>query len=190
MRPKVFACQTALALGLLAGVMGPVPAHADDTADQIRELKAIMLEQQKRIQQLEAAVQKNKKETQETKKNLQEARQLAAKERLPSVKSREQKTNILNAAQTTNTPPVEKASLEAPPPILVSLKEGLFVETVDKNWSFKIGGRILADGGGTSQPLNGFNGYASFRQVRLEVEGKAAGIYFYKLQYENLFWSY
>lgn len=49
--------------------MGPVPALADDTADQIRELKAIMLEQQKRIQQLEAAVQKNKQETQETKKS-------------------------------------------------------------------------------------------------------------------------
>lgn len=74
--------------------------------------------------------------------------------------------------------------MEAPPPILVSLKEGLFVETLDKQWSFKIGGRILADGGATSQPLNGFNGYASFRQVRLEVEGKAAGIYFYKLQYD------
>ena len=194
MRPKVFACQTALALGLLGGVMGPVSALADDTADQIRELKAIMLEQQKRIQQLEAAVQKNKQETQETKKNLQEARQLAAKERLPIEKPREQKTYILNAAQTpaaqipaaqtTNTPPVEKASLEAPPPILVSLKEGLFVETLDKQWSFKIGGRILADGGATSQPLNGFNGYASFRQVRLEVEGKAAGIDFYKLQYD------
>lgn len=189
MRSKVVAYQTALALGLFGGVMGPVSALADDTADQIRELKAIMLEQQKRIQQLEAAVQKNKQETQETKKNLQEARQLATKDRLPSERQNKKTTNILNAAeapaaQTQNAASTEKSVPVAPPPILVSFRNGLFVETADKNWSFKVGGRILADGGGISQPLNGFNNYASFRQIRLEVEGKAAGIYFYKLQYD------
>lgn len=73
--------------------MGPVPALADDTADQIRELKAIMLEQQKRIQQLEAAVQKNKQETQETKK-IYKRRVSLLQKRGCLVRSRENKRPI------------------------------------------------------------------------------------------------
>ncbi|MBM3652310.1 MAG: carbohydrate porin, partial [Alphaproteobacteria bacterium] len=39
-------------------------------------------------------------------------------------------------------------------------------------------------GGGTTQPLNGWSNQAGVRQVRLEVEGKAAQYWFYKLQYD------
>jgi hypothetical protein len=49
MRQKFVPRRTVLALSLFGGAMGFAPAHADDTADQIRELKTIMLEQQKRI---------------------------------------------------------------------------------------------------------------------------------------------
>ncbi len=70
------------------------------------------------------------------------------------------------------------------PPVFVAFKNGLFVESADKAYSFKIGGRMQFDGGGAAQPLNGWSGQAGVRQVRLEVEGKAAKYWFYKLQYD------
>ncbi len=70
------------------------------------------------------------------------------------------------------------------PPVFVAFRNGLFVESADKAYSFKIGGRMQFDGGGAAQPLNGWSGQAGVRQVRLEVEGKAAKYWFYKLQYD------
>ena len=86
-------------------------------------------------------------------------------------------TNVANAAHA-------KAGQHAPPPVFVYFKNGLFVETEDHAYSFKVGGRIQVDGGGISSPLNGRDGTASFRRARLEVEGKAANIWIYKLQYD------
>lgn len=89
-------------------------------------------------------------------------------------------TKEVNAAKEEpdpNAPP-------PPPPIFVSLKSGLLVETEDKAYSFKVGGRIFVDGGGISQPLNGLSNQVGIRQARLEVVGKAAGIWFYKLSYD------
>jgi phosphate-selective porin OprO/OprP len=70
------------------------------------------------------------------------------------------------------------------PPVFVAFKNGLFVESADKAYNFKIGGRMQFDGGGATQPLNGWSNQAGVRQVRLEVEGKAAKYWFYKLQYD------
>ncbi|HEY8213254.1 MAG TPA: porin [Methylocystis sp.] len=70
------------------------------------------------------------------------------------------------------------------PPVFVAFKNGLFVESADKAYNFKIGGRMQFDGGGAAQPLNGWSNQAGVRQVRLEVEGKAAKYWFYKLQYD------
>jgi phosphate-selective porin OprO/OprP len=89
-------------------------------------------------------------------------------------------TNVANAAHGQ----VDPHAPPPPPPVFVSFKNGIFVETEDKAYSFKVGGRIMVDGGGITQPLNGFSNQVQFRQVRLEVEGKAAKIWFYKLQYD------
>ena len=46
-----------------------------------------------------------------------------------------------------------------PPPVFVSLKSGLLVETEDKSFAFKVGGRLFMDGGGTAgSPGNGWQG--------------------------------
>jgi phosphate-selective porin OprO and OprP len=107
-----------------------------------------------RLLQLEAQVSKQKKEAKEAEKA---------------------KTNVVNIAAGKDP--------NVPPPVFVDLRKGLFIETADHEYAFKIGGRIIVDGGGISQPLNGFSGNAGFRQVRLETEGKMRS-WFYKLQYD------
>lgn len=96
-------------------------------------------------------------------------------------------TNVANAATAAvaKGPP----GPPPPPPVFVSFRNGLFVETEDKAYSFKVGGRIQIDGGGITNPIGvppnyGYTGYTSFRRVRLEVEGVASKIWFYKLQYD------
>lgn len=79
---------------------------------------------------------------------------------------------------------IDTKATPLPPPVLVSLKSGLLVETEDKAYSFKVGGRLFVDGGGITQPLNGLSNQVGIRQARLEVVGKMAGIYFYKLSYD------
>lgn len=107
-----------------------------------------------RLLQLEAQVAKQKKEAKEAEKA---------------------KTNVANIAAGKDP--------NVPPPVFVDLRKGLFLETADHEYAFKVGGRILIDGGGISQPLNGFSGNAGFRQVRLEAEGKMRS-WFYKIQYD------
>ena len=82
-----------------------------------------------------------------------------------------------------------KAS-EAPPaavaglPFFVDLSRGLKIESLDGANSFKIGGRIYIDGGGSTQPEQGLSSTVNIRQARLEVEGKALNIWSYKFQYD------
>ena len=148
--------QRALAIAAfgLFATASAAPAAAD-TASDIKALK-------ERLQALEAQVAKQKAEVKHA-------------------------TNIANAATaaTVKGPP----GPPPPPPVFVSFRNGLFVETADKAYSFKIGGRIQVDGGGISYPIGvppnlGSKGYAGFRRARLEVEGVAAKIWFYKLQYD------
>lgn len=97
------------------------------------------------------------------------------------------RTNVANAAQAKTDSKSSSGSdskSDSPPPVFVSFKNGLFVETEDKAYSFKVGGRVIIDGGGITQPLNGRSNDIGFRQIRLEVEGKAAKVWFYKLQYD------
>ena len=110
-----------------------------------------------RLRQLEAQVAKDKKEAQ--------AKAAQAK-------------NVNNGAQSA------AHGVNAPPPVFVDLRKGLFVETEDKQYAFKIGGRLFVDGGGIAGPTgNGWNGNVGFSQARLEVEGKMKS-WFYKMQYD------
>ena len=49
-----------------------------------------------------------------------------------------------------------------PPPVFVSFKNGLKVESWDQAFSFKIGGRIFVDGGVNDHPIEAFPGIKPF----------------------------
>lgn len=161
------------ALAAALGALTPYPAAAmtDDTAAEIRFLKA-------RLKQLEERLARQEKQ-------------------------------IRGVAKMPAMPPAPKAPKvckdkpcpepEPPPPILVSFANGLKVESWDHAFSFKVGGRIIVDGGINSQPIEpffgagpffpphgatGFSNQVGFRQARLEVEGKAWKEWLYKLQYD------
>ena len=96
----------------------------------------------------------------------------ALKARLKQLESQvaEQKKDAKQAKNAKNSAPTNP---NAPPPVFVDLRKGLFVETEDKQYAFKIGGRLFVDGGGTAGPSgNGWQGNVGFGQARLEVEGK------------------
>jgi phosphate-selective porin OprO/OprP len=108
-----------------------------------------------------------------------------AKLRREARQAKEEAKQSAHAAQTSAAKAeAVRNSTPLMPPVFVAFKNGLFVESEDKAYSFKIGGRMQFDGGGATQPLNGWSGQAGVRQVRLEIEGKAAQYWFYKLQYD------
>ncbi|TLG77576.1 porin [Methylocystis sp. B8] len=119
----------------------------------------------------------------------------ALKERLQALEAQvaKQKTEVKRATNVANaaTAAVTKGPLgpPPPPPVFVSFNNGLFVETADKAYSFKIGGRLFIDGGGISNPIGvpnnfGYKGFAGVRRARFEFEGTAAKIWFYRLEYD------
>jgi phosphate-selective porin OprO and OprP len=163
----------AVALGAFMSVQAGA-ARADDTAAEIRFLKA-------RLKQLEEKVSRQDK-------------QIRGVAKLPAMPPGPE-TPIVCKDQPC--PPL----LPAPPPIFVSFKNGLKVESFDHDFSFKIGGRIFVDGGVTDHPVeafagippftffpahpgSGFSNQVGFRQARLEVEGKAWRDWYYKFQYD------
>lgn len=163
-----------LSLGVLFTAF-PLAADADDTATEIRLLKA-------RLKQLEGKIAKQERERKEAK----------AKEDKKKEEDKKKATSI-------------------------SFKNGLYVEDGEHDFSFKVGGRIFVDGGGSARtygadpwtnppfwnsfflpttaalPLGpviggafpgGFANELALRQARLEVEGKAFKYWNYKFQYD------
>jgi len=109
----------------------------------------------------------------------------ALKARLKQLESQvaEQKKEAKQAKNAVNGAKGAPAA-NAPPPVFVDLRKGLFVETEDKQYAFKVGGRLFVDGGGIAGPSgNGWQGNVGFGQARLEVEGKMKS-WFYKMQYD------
>jgi len=156
-KKRVFAASAAGAL--LATTAAHAAADSAAIESRLRALEARVA----KLRPLEAEIAKLRREAREAK---EQARQATT-----------QSGNVANGARG-------KVDPNAPPPVFVSFRNGLFVETEDKAYNFKIGGRMQFDGGATTQPLNGWSDQAGVRQVRLEVEGKAAKYWFYKLQYD------
>jgi len=92
-------------------------------------------------------------------------------------KATAQVKNALNSAKAA-------PGSNAPPPVFVSFRNGLFVETEDKDFSFKLGGRIQTDGGFASSADTISRSNVGFRRAQLEVDGKAYKNWYYRLQYE------
>lgn len=73
----------------------------------------------------------------------------------------------------------------APPPVFVGFKNGLSVETQDKSFEFKIGGRIHVDGGFSSSAAETIRrSNFGFRRAELELNGRAFGNWLYRFQYD------
>ena len=123
----------AVALGALMSLQ-TAGASADDTAKEIRYLK-------ERLKELEAKVARQAHENKQT------------------------EAQVHNIAKFPPMPPGEPPVVckdqpcpPPPPPVFVSFTNGLKVESWDKAFSFKIGGRILVDGGVNSEPVQAFVG--------------------------------
>jgi phosphate-selective porin OprO/OprP len=159
------------AMALVALATPQATARADDIAAEIRLLKA-------RLKLLEEKVAHQDKQI----------RGVAKFPAMPPAPS----TPIVCKDQPCPPPP---------PPVFVSFTNGLKIESFDQAFSFKIGGRIFVDGGGSTQPVqafagklpffpphagSGFSNQVGFRQARLEVEGKAFKDWEYKFQYDFL----
>lgn len=147
-------------------------ASANDTAAEIRWLKM-------RLKQLEAKVAK------------QERQQKQAQVR-----------GIAKAPPLPPAPPLvckDEPCPPPPPPVFMSFTNGLKVESWDGAFSFKIGGRVVVDGGVNNHPVEPFPGVPPFfpahpgsgysnqvgiRQARLQAEGKAFKWWDYRMQYD------
>ncbi|WP_400769803.1 OprO/OprP family phosphate-selective porin [Methylosinus sporium] len=92
-------------------------------------------------------------------------------------KTNAQVKNALNSAKT-------QPGLVAPPPVFVSFRNGLFVETEDKAFSFKLGGRMQIDGGFASSADTMSRSNVGFRRAQIWLEGKAYKDWYYRFQYD------
>ena len=72
----------------------------------------------------------------------------------------------------------------APPPVFVSFRNGLFVESEDKRFDFKIGGRIQTDGGFAASADTIRRSNVGLRRAELEFQGRAFTNWFYRFQYD------
>jgi phosphate-selective porin OprO/OprP len=153
----------ATTMGVIA-VVQTASAQADDTATEIRLLKERMDAQDAEIRVLKARL-----------------RQFDKKSAKQVPEQKETRAQVSNASAPKETTSVAAAS---PPPVFVSFANGLKVESLDHDYSFRICGALMVDGGGSSQPETGKSGSAGIRRARLDVEGKVARYWLYKLQYD------
>ena len=183
------------AVAVVAFATHPGTARAEDLAAEIHQLKEQVKQLEplkERLKQLEAEVAKQKHERKEAQAGVRNA----AAQPGPGT------ALVCKGAACPPPPPgiVCKDGPCPPPPlpVFVSFTNGLKVESLDGDFSFKIGGRIFVDGGVSSLPApaflgnkalpavaaSGFSNQTGIRQARLQVEGTAFRIWDYKLQYD------
>jgi phosphate-selective porin OprO/OprP len=153
---------------LLLAIFFNSNARADDTAAAIKALQA-------RLDATEA-------EVRALKAQLKSFHGKNAKPKPPADSERRR----VDAAARAGSLKASEAAQAPPPglPFFVDLSRGLKIESLDGANSFKIGGRIYVDGGGSTQPEQGLSSTVNIRQARLEVEGKVLNIWNYKFQYD------
>ncbi|MEF3365356.1 porin [Methylocystis sp. 9N] len=168
MKQPAFSARSHITAGsALAALLAATAANAASSDDAMEARLRALEAQIAKLRPLEAEVAKLRRQSREAKEQAQHATGVAR-----------------TAAEASGAAAKQQSSTPLMPPVFVSFKNGLFVETADKAYNFKIGGRMQFDGGGITQPLNGWSDQAGVRQVRLEIEGKAAKYWFYKLQYD------
>ena len=162
MKTKFWAREASLfALSLVVFSAAAAPALADDTAEEIRLLKA-------QIKQIAPLTQRLKQLEEKVARQEREKKELRA-----------------HYANGGNAGLVTKDGPERPPlPFFVDLSHGLTIESLDHADSFHVGGRIFVDGGGSTMPEKGLSETANLAQARLQVEGRLRSIWEYKFQYD------
>ncbi|BDV36868.1 hypothetical protein DSM21852_01210 [Methylocystis bryophila] len=163
----------AAALGATA--LLPVSAAlAEDTAAEIRALKA----------QLEATM----GEVRSLKDELHRYQDKSAQQdrKIKEVAAKATKPAAAPASTSASAhDPITKGPIAATAfPYTIDLSHGLTVQSLDKADSFHIGGRFYVDGGLSTQPERGLSETANITQARLQVEGRLRRIWEYKLQYD------
>lgn len=164
MKTKYWAREASLlALSLVVFSTSAAPALADDTAEEIRLLKA-------QIKQIAPLTQRLKQLEEKVAKQDREKKELRAQ---------------AHAAGGGNTGLATKDGAERPPlPFFVDLSHGLTIESLDHADSIHLGGRVFVDGGGSTMPEKGLSETANLVQARLQVEGRLRSIWEYKFQYD------
>lgn len=187
--PITILCYT-LAIGLALLDSGAT-AQADDVAAEIRALKA-------EIKRLEEKI-------------TREEQQVRGIAKFPKMPPAAVTPVVCKDAQCSPPPPPLVCKDEScappppPPPVWVSFNNALSVESYDHDFSFRIIGRMVLDGGVSSQPIQAFAGFpagsplqpffpahpatgfanqTAFRQARLGFEGKAFKDWNYKFEYD------
>jgi len=177
MKSNLLNSVAAFALGALTAFPAAT-AQAEDVAAEIRALKA-------EIKRLEEKVTRQE----------QQVHGIAKFPKMPPVAEAP-----VVCKDATCPPPL------APPPVWVGFNyNGLSVESFDQEFSFKFIGRLVLDGGVSSQPIESFAGFpvgspfraffpahpavgvanqTAFKQARLGIEGKAFKDWNYKFEYD------
>jgi phosphate-selective porin OprO/OprP len=156
-----------IAAAIVVGSLFGSPAEADDTATALRALKARLDATEAEVRSLKAQLKSFQSKGSKPKPQQSLAKKGAER------------------ARAEDTMASEAAKAPAPSlPFFVDVSRGFRIESLDHANSFRIGGRIYVDGGGSSQPEQGLSSIVNVRQARLEVEGKALNFWNYKLQYD------
>ncbi|HTV32987.1 MAG TPA: porin [Methylocella sp.] len=150
--------------------------RAEDLAAEIRELKKQVGPLTARIKQLEAEVAKQKRERKEAKEAKQPV-QAAAVQPVPEA-----------ACQQAPCPP--PAPLSSPVSVNFNGRwfgdrvNGPIIETADRDFVFRFGGRIFLDGGISGQPEKGYGSQADVTQARMSIDGHVWKFWDFKLEYD------
>ena len=154
------------------GVFASYPhdsASADDTAAEIKALKA----------RLDATI--DELQLLKTRLRRYEGRSVQQERKIKEFSNETRQRSASNPAEAAKT---KRQVDRSPFPFFVDLSHGLTIESQDHADSFHLGGRIFADGGGSTMPLKGLSSTANLAQARLQVEGRLRRIWEYKFQYD------
>ena len=171
-----------LTFGVVTGLC-TAAVRAEDTADENRQLK-------ERVKQLEAIVDKLSQAQEHMEAQVQGMSKARPKQ--PEVKG-DERAQVPATAKAPKSPP-------PPPPVSVSFTNGLKVDSANGDFSFKIGGRVIVDGGVSNKPFPGvpvaippfqpvqapigYENQVGIRHALLSIEGTAFKWWDYRLQYE------
>ena len=145
-----------VAMVVVAFATHPGTARAEDVAAEIHLLKEQVKQLEplkERLKQLEAEVAKEKRERKEARGGVRNA----AAQPGPGTGF------VCKGAACPPPPPPAIVCKDGPcppppPPVFVSFTNGLKVESLDQDFSFRIGGRLYVDGGVSSFPAPAFLG--------------------------------
>ena len=167
MKRSISRSTLAVALGA-ASLLPSGAAYAEDTAAEIRELKAELKETIGEVRALKAELDRYK------------GRSAQQERKIDAVAAKAGKSGAASAQELITKGPIAATAF----PYTIDLSHGLTVQSADHENSFHVGGRIFVDGGGSTQPERGLSEAVNLAQARLQVEGRLHKIWEYKLQYD------